>query len=276
MKTIEPHNLGSWDDYRSQIQAIRDKYGLRQTEYGNRKNTILFRGHANACWPIETTLERCTTKTFDVSGYVRYASRCSSELESLTGKKWDIPSRSDLEIEIQKEQGQSWWDAYLPCYDYLVYLRHHGFPSPLLDWTTSPYIAAYFAYCDRSSCGRVAVYAYIETPTGGKTSFNTPTIKLMGPYVSTHSRHFAQKAWYTIATECDDKNKPHIFCSHSDIFARGQRDQDVLIKITMPSCDRIKALTELNDYNINHFTLFQTEDALVKAMALKVFELEGT
>lgn len=92
--------------------------------------------------------------------------------------------------------------------------------------------------------------------------------------MATHSRHFAQKAWYTIATKYDYKNERHIFCPHTDVFSRGNKKQDILVKITIPSSDRIKALSELNDYNINHFTLFQTEDALVRTLAIKEFELD--
>lgn len=31
-------------------------------------------------------------------------------------------------------------------YGFMTRLRHHGFPSPLLDWPQSPYIAAFFAF----------------------------------------------------------------------------------------------------------------------------------
>jgi FRG domain len=49
----------------------------------------------------------------------------------------------------------------LPAYDLLIYTRHHGFPSPLLDWTRSAYIAAFFTFAAehqgvkrrRSTCG---------------------------------------------------------------------------------------------------------------------------
>jgi hypothetical protein len=52
-------------------------------------------------------------------------------------------------------------------------------------------------------------------------------------------------------------------------------EQDLLIKITLPTKVRLPALEELNDYNINHFTLFQTEDALIKALAIREFEVES-
>ena len=164
--------------------------------------------------------------------------------------------------------------VYPPGYPYLVYLRHHGFPSPLLDWSTSPYVAAYFAYYEKTDFKRVAVYAYVETTGRGKGMVGgTPRLTALGPYVTTDQRHFAQKSWYTVATRYDD-SKGHLFCSHDAVFEKGTTGQDILWKITMPGKSRLEALRELGDYNIDHFTLFQTEDALVKALAIREFELK--
>lgn len=271
---METRDLNCWDEFRPLIQEIRDRYGFfSPSENYTRKNTVLFRGHGEAKWPLNTTLERFSQEKFTVLQYMLYASRCANELESVTGKKWNVPPKPQIESEITTNQDST--RVHLPCYEYLVYLRHHGFPSPLLDWTTSPYIAAYFAYYEKHQDERVAVYAYIERPCGSKGGTGgDPQIKLMGPYVSTHSRHFAQKAWYTISTKYDYDANRHSFCSHSSSFEHTWDNQDILIKITMPNSDRIKALEELNDYNINHYTLFQTEDALVKALAIKEFELK--
>ena len=44
----------------------------------------------------------------------------------------------------------------------MAYLRHHGFPSPLLDWSRSAYVAAYFAFnkAVEASNGRVSIYVF--------------------------------------------------------------------------------------------------------------------
>ena len=44
-------------------------------------------------------------------------------------------------------------------YSHMTYLRHHGFPSPLLDWTLSPYIAAFFAF-NEAHDDKVAFFTY--------------------------------------------------------------------------------------------------------------------
>jgi len=99
-------------------------------------------------------------------------------------------------------------------------------------------------------------------------------IWVQGPYVTTHQRHFAQKTWYTIATQWEGKEKRNYFCAHEDVFRKPDPEQDILIKIILPSTARKEALRELSDYNINPFTLFQTEDALIRTMELKQFDLE--
>ena len=145
----------------------------------------------------------------------------------------------------------------------------------MLDWTTSPYIASYFSFYEKSVSDKVSVYAYIEIPRGFKTGWEGyPWISVMGPHITTHRRHFAQKCWYTIATTYDQSDKIYKFCNHLDVFEAGREHQDVIIKIIIPSSDRLKALKELSDYNIDHYTLFQTEESLVKAVSLKVFEIE--
>lgn len=274
MRTIR---VRSWEGFERALAQVRSTYGThsRTLQGGGtreRRVRILFRGQANAKWPLQTTLERRTSAEIDVSRYLTYVSRTVSEVESFTSRRWSVPDYPDLLREIAEKQRDS--RPHLPAYDYLVHLRHHGFPSPLLDWSESPYIAAYFAYL---SSGKVppAVYCFVDSPTFVKVSSpGSPTITVMGPYVSTHTRHFTQRACYTVCTRYDGARSTHVFCPHEDVFSRGDETQDVLVKIVLPPADRLKALRRLSEFNISHFSLFQSEDALVRSLETRYFDLD--
>lgn len=273
---MEVIRTNSWAEFERELRVVRERYGVYRRELSDgqlfeRRNMVLFRGQENETWPLLTTLERKSNRQFNVMSYMSLALRARNELESFTGHTWTVPPYPEVEREIRDKQDPA--VVHLPAYDFLVYLRHHGYPSPLLDWTESPYIAAYFA-CLNSGHADPAIYCYIERPhltKGG--SVGDALLSVMGPFVSTDKRHFAQRAWYTIATRWRYEESSHYFCKHEEVFSRNDEKQDVLVKIVLSAEARLEVLRALSDYNINHFTLFQSEDALVRALELRHFDL---
>ena len=48
--------------------------------------------------------------------------------------------------------------------------------------------------------------------------------------------------------------------------------QDILIKITLPTSERLKVLSDLEQYNINSYTLFNSEESLAEYVSFLAFE----
>ncbi len=123
------------------------------------------------------------------------------------------------------------WSGRCPAYAYMAYLRHHGFPSPLLDWTRSPYVAAYFAFgkAKADSSQRVSIYVFSEI--SNKVSGNgMPVLYRYGPYVRTHRRHVLQQSEYTVCMGFDDEWR---FEHYDVIFEPSPRQQGSCWKLTI-------------------------------------------
>jgi hypothetical protein len=266
MKEFE---ISSWDEFSSTIEKINAEYGSFNIAHLKEKNRILYRGQADSEWSLESTLERFSSSPWSVESYARLVLRCAPQVESFTERNWNLLDYPEVLKEI-KEKSEPLY-VHIPCYEFLVYLRHHGFPSPLLDWTSSPYIAAFFAFAEQNSADKAAIFAYIELPQGGKSGWEGSTqIRVLGPYTRTHRRHFLQQSWYTVCTV--DQDDSHRLVCHEDIFKQDDTHQDLLIKIIIPRVERIKVLSYLNEVNINYFSLFQSEEALMKTLAFKEIE----
>lgn len=268
MKNI---NISSWDDFQRTIDKILKKYGNHEIGGFKEKNRILFRGQPDSKWELKSTLERVSSSPWTVDKYADLARFCSPHIESFTDKNWNLKPIK----KPSKKSGTTPYpfDVPIPHYEYWIYLRHHGFPSPLMDWTISPYIAAFFAFAEKNNAKKSSIYMYIESLSGNKTGWvGEPQISVRGPYVRTHKRHFLQQSWYTVCS-IDQKNT-FFFASHEDVFKRGAPGQDVLFKISIPRSERLTALSYLDNVNINHFSLFQSEDSLVRTLAMKEIELK--
>ncbi|OFW36966.1 MAG: hypothetical protein A3J28_03020 [Acidobacteria bacterium RIFCSPLOWO2_12_FULL_60_22] len=117
------------------------------------------------------------------------------------------------------------------------------------------------------------MYVYQESPHGGKgRSSSKPQIKSLTPYVRTHRRHSLQQCEYTICVIFEIDGQGWRFAEHENVFAREASQnfqQDVLWKFNIPSTERLKVLELLEEYNLNAFSLFGSEESLTETMALR-------
>jgi len=237
------------------------------SEGNHTTSDLLFRGHGSACWKLDTTLERykkyknCLKGKYSEREYHDFIQTLEPYVHSLTSHRFKA---GDYERD-GNDIGPP------PSYEFMIYLRHHGFPSPLLDWSESPYVAAYFAFeAAKDNCS-VAIYSFREYGKNGKSSEPAkPTIRGYGSTVITHQRHYQQQCQYTVCYSMNRSNGERIYCSHEK--AHFSDNQDVLTKYILPSNQRTRVLRRLDMMNVNAFTLFGNEEGLVKMLAFRFME----
>jgi hypothetical protein len=270
---MEAVSVPNWDAFAAELQKLRD--GLTDTASG-RSSELLFRGQGDSSWPLTTTLERAGWEGMSFDDYYRLAVvRVKPAVESLTGAMWDAPDY-DLSMEEAFRSDRELFSLRrfpsVSFYRYMIYLRHHGFPSPLLDWTSSAHVAAFFAFREPLKSETRSIYVYCERPVGMKGgAVGEPAMRPIGRYVRTHARHFRQQSDYTICAAFDEKGAGWRFYPHDSVFeVFGSRaKQDYVRKFDLPSAQRIAILKSLDQYNLNAFSLFDSQETLLETMWLR-------
>ncbi|WP_447936235.1 FRG domain-containing protein [Thermomonas fusca] len=227
---------------------------------------ILFRGQSRANWKLETTLERFGKKNLPLDEYVRYLTKVKPGIEAYTDRKFAFHWRNERTAghafpisEVSFLNGQ---------YEFMVYLRHHGFPTPLLDWSRSLYVALYFSCSGSEHDEDSALYMYVENLGFGKGGVvGAAEIATMGQYVSAHKRHFMQQSQYTSCIAKIDES----WCFHPHEVAMGSStdQQDRLEKVLIPARLRRELLKKLDSMNVNAFSLFGSEESLMQTLAMR-------
>jgi len=260
---METKTLKSWEGFEDELVRIN-----AETIYLRKKTQRyvvepFFRGHGCSEWPLETTLDRIQ-KGMSVSDYYRIIESVQKHVATCTSEKWDL----NTEIKILGFKFRA------P--EFLAYLRHNGFPSPLLDWTRSPYIAAYFAFRDVSSPRQqqeyVSIFVYREF--AGKSKFvwgDKAHICVPGSNITTHRNHYLQQSEYLFCVKEESKDK-WFFANFEDVPPH--EGQDDLVKYNIPISEQQKVLRKLDSMNITAYSLFNSEPALMETLALREIILE--
>jgi len=112
--TLEPiASISTWKDFKEYAAGL-DPY------------RFMFRGQEEKRWKLRTSFHRTGRASI-----FRFSSQdltaLHRNLSGLTTHRFDLGNALDYAA-------------------FLNLVQHHGYPTPLLDWTQSPFIAAYFAY----------------------------------------------------------------------------------------------------------------------------------
>ena len=272
---MNQEDLNSWEEFKEHLEIIqKETQKLKANPHKvGMVSEPLYRGQPNHKWHLESTLER-KYKNMTLFQYFGILERIKPIVERISNISW--PTFSDIG-GFQLESVYHFVNM-LPnnSLGYITLLRQHGFPSPLLDWTSCPNIASYFAF-ERIDVNteRVAIYFFREQ-TGLSTNLKNalnPTMNSIGHNIDqTSQRHYKQKTQYTICLKKLDirDNLGHYIISNmeedinnpgydlNDDFSEADPEGgNVVRKYTIPTTESKKVLRELESKGICRASLFE-------------------
>lgn len=268
---MESHE-GNWEEFEIWLQELRGR---------NYRRGLIYRGQSDTNWRLETTLERSGHSTMPIVDYYgltvgnigpSVSTFSSMQAPPFNESLWNDLSDTERLSDYARHKGSIFDQTMFPGgehFEYVAYLRHHGFPSPLLDWSLSPYVAAFFAF--REAAPKVekrSIFVYCDRPEGTYGgAIGEPLIQLLVGHTRTPRRHFFQQSIYTVCESRTDGKWQ--FDSHQKVFDNPPRNQDFLGKFDIPSTEREKVMGLLDQYNLNAYSLFESEESLLETLWLR-------
>ncbi len=233
-------------------------------------DAYVFRGQARADWNLVPSLVRCAQdEHLDSAQALKIEEAATAEFQAQA--HLHLPSQTIY----HRRDLIGWWGL----------MQHHNAPTRLLDWTTSPFVAAYFAIEQKSNHPGAVWYFHCHTlnefmiKTYQGYEFPTTTEMMAQVLLDPKAKHIlylgkprtqtdrmaAQQTSATLSTQ--------ILADHGQILAEAVKTQEakkeieVYGKLIIPKELKFEFLRRLRSMNITARALFPGVDGLGRSVA---------
>lgn len=228
----------SWEEFKLEASAQLEKY-----------RGYIYRGQGNSEWLLSTTMHR-TGQLPTHNDFLIYFENMLPFVQEPV-EAWD-GSRRDLDDPFQLAE-------------FLAFLQHHGFPTPLLDWTYSPFIAAYFAFEGVNHFSpqyeKVAIYSFNQEEwlKSFKQTYDwkveDPHVTLLNPTYRGNPKQMLQQGTFLFTNLA---NVEHHILHNEKHEGQFLRKYEISVK------ERAKVFKELNAMNITAMQLAPSMESVCK------------
>jgi hypothetical protein len=157
-------------------------------------------------------------------------------------------------------------------------VQHHGYPTPLLDWSYSPYVAAFFAYrgisnqdADRADANKKVRILIFDKERWQADYLQSPSLALSQPHLSVwefiaveNERVIPQQSATTVANVDDIE-------THISSLESGSKKY--LFAVDLPVSERKQVIQELAYMGITAGSLFPGLDGACEELRDRNFEI---
>lgn len=232
----------TWAEFKDAVAGL-----IRKREHP------IFRGQSTRDWRLKTSFHR--HGRYDLLRYDQEdIPALAHRINALSTQRYNLTNPSDYGALLSLAQ-------------------HHGFPTPLLDWTRSPYVAAFFAFDDATSTGQSEDFSRIyvfDSDAWVRDTYQVKSIADPNPAVTlrefpahNNPRHFPQQSVHVLSNVEDLESWVAIF--------EAVNKRKYLTVFDIPWSERQFAMRELEYMGVSASTLFPGLEGVCRALKERYF-----
>ncbi|WP_082641329.1 FRG domain-containing protein [Bradyrhizobium yuanmingense] len=226
----------SWQNFKS--PALQNLFEQKPFHRGR----FLFRGHGSSEWPLKSGFDRW---------FQGERSKKSTASERLIQLFQQEAEGIDIEREIWNDRERR-----------LALAQHHGVPTRLLDWTESPYVAAFFAFANVESTnpnGSAGIWCLDRSQRNVWASGSGVEILHVPSYSNERIRN--QLGWFTLLSAPYDTLEEYV--RHFDDAGKALRQYQV------PCAEARRALADLDLMGVNYSRIYPGLEGCARTAQLR-------
>lgn len=243
VESSPPDHELSWTDFKSFIH-----------EKAKSNPDAIFRGQSDSSWPLVTSFHRTNRRNL-----FRYQEEDLNDLNKYVaaqlGRKFFLQDGGDLS-------------------ELVLLGQHHGYPTPFLDWTRSPYVAAFFGFNSLDKYedhdGKVRIFIFYGQRwrnsglSGGTALIDPrPSFNLLDIVSSSNTRVLPQQGLVTFTNLMS--------IEHYLKYIEKQTGEKYLEIVDIEAKQRNDVIADLSLMGINAASLFPGLDATCQTLKERAF-----